>query len=455
MSKIPLINSVQPNSREIILLDAKDYPQWRSQQPALIQNQLNDFEPKEEAMQRLYNTQGEFIAVMVIGDDQDMWTLGHLAKQLPSGDYYLSDAQLSRQLALGYALGAYTFNRYKTTAVDKTLPRLAVSHEGYAEIYAMVEAIYLTRDLVNTPAEDMGPEEIAMSLKAIAEQYQAQFSEIVGEDLIKQRFESVYHVGKGSHRPPRLAMLTWGNPQHYKVSLVGKGVAFDTGGLDIKPASGMLLMHKDMGGSAHVIGLAKLLMEMKLPIYLEVFVPTVENAIGPKAYRPSDVIKMRNGTTVQINNTDAEGRVILADVLTEASSRKPDVLIDFATLTGAARVALGTEVGAYFCNDSSLAQKLFQSSESVQDPIWQLPLYHRYLKWMNSDIADLSNSSSAPFGGAITAALFLEKFVEKGTQWVHFDVMAWNTMTTAGRPKGGEAIGLRAVYDFIKSSVSH
>jgi leucyl aminopeptidase len=314
-----------------------------------------------------------------------------------------------------------------------------------------VESIYYVRDLINTPTDDMGPTELADFTVALGKQYAATVDQIIGDDLLKKGFATIHTVGRASDDAPRLLDLRWGNAAHPKVTLVGKGVCFDTGGLDIKPSSGMLLMKKDMGGAAHVLGLARMIMEAKLPIRLRVLIPAVENSISGNAYRPGDIIKSRKGLTIEIGNTDAEGRVVLADALTEAVSEKPDMLIDIATLTGAARIALGTDIAVLFTNSDEVAAAVSQHAEQQSDPIWRLPLFASYREALNSSIADINNSSSDSYAGAITAGLFLKEFVPDDIPWMHFDMMAWNLKTRPGRPQGGEAMALRALFSYLSA----
>jgi leucyl aminopeptidase len=300
----------------------------------------------------------------------------------------------------------------------------------------------------------MGPADLSSAAKKLAAEYKAKFSEIVGDDLLKQNYPAIHAVGRASTNPPRLIDITWGNKKHPKLTLVGKGVCFDTGGLDIKPAAGMLGMKKDMGGAAHVLGLASLIMHAKLPVRLRVLIPAVENVISGNAYKPGDVINTRKGLTVEIGNTDAEGRVILADALFEASSEKPELILDFATLTGAARVAMGTDISALFTNDNHLANELINLGEKLLDPIWRMPLYTPYRKLIESPIADLNNAPLSLYGGAITAALFLKEFVGNNISWAHFDIMAWNASSSSAHPEGAEAMAIRAVFEYLQHRFS-
>ncbi len=385
------------------------------------------------------------------------WTLGRLAQKLPAQKYELADdfsAEVATKLCLGWVLGQYRFTRYKRNDAD-ALPELAFPDNADQDyITAAAEATYLVRDLINTPARDMGPQHLAESAQQLASQFGADYQVIVGEDLLAANYPMVYAVGQANSQSgtqvPRLVDIHWGEPSAPKVTLVGKGVCFDTGGLNMKSAAGMKLMKKDMGGSAQVLGLARMIMQLALPVRLRVLIPAVENSIAGNATRPSDVLTSRQGTTVEIGNTDAEGRLVLADALSEASSESPDLLIDCATLTGAARVAVGAEIAALFCNDDKTAQALLQAGKQQDDPLWQLPLHAPYRKMLESKVADLNNISSTPYGGAITAALFLREFVGEQKPWIHVDFMAYNTRSRPGRPEGGDAMGMRSLFALIK-----
>lgn len=372
--------------------------------------------------------------------------LANAALVLPPGTYQLQD-KLTEAAAVNWSLAQYKFAVYKKYDVQ---PRyLIVSEDELPNVTAMAKSIFLVRDLVNKPTSDMGPKELAETVEQLAKNHNAQFRQWVGDELLHDNFPAVHAVGRASASAPRLLSLTWGNEKHPRVTLVGKGVCFDSGGLDIKPSSGMRLMKKDMGGAAHVIGLAQWIMTRGLPIRLEVLIPAVENSIGPDAFRPGDILTMRNGMTVEIDNTDAEGRLILADALVKACEEKPELVIDFATLTGAARVAVGTDMAAMFSNNDPIAERIQDLSGKIGDPVWRLPLFPAYEDLLNSNIADLANSSASPYAGAIVAGLFLQRFVAKSIPWLHFDVMAWNTSSRPGRPEGGEAMGLRTVADYL------
>jgi leucyl aminopeptidase len=386
-----------------------------------------------------------------VARDDELWALAALPGALPPGTYRLDPAPApatATRLALGWALGGYAFARYKEQkrgVADLVWP--AGADRGLVE--RLARGIGTARDLINTPTEHMGPTELAGAVETLAGRHGARCRIIAGEALLRENYPMIHAVGRASASPPALADLTWGDAAAPKVTLVGKGVCFDSGGLDLKPSSGMRLMKKDMGGAATLIGLASAVMEAKLPVRLRLLVPAVENAVSGNAFRPLDVIRTRKGMTVEIGNTDAEGRLILCDALTEADAEKPALLIDMATLTGAARTALGPELPALFSQDEALAADLLRAGEAVQDPLWRLPLWRPYRKMLKSSIADINNVSDSAFAGAITAALYLQEFVAKETCWAHIDTYAWNASNRPGRPEGGEALGLRALYSLI------
>jgi len=377
--------------------------------------------------------------------------LAAIVPKLPEGDYRL-DCDWSREqrllASIGWGLACYRFDRYKTP--KRGSPSLGLPGDIENDTRRLVAAQGLVRDLVNTPTEHMGPQELADAAAVLADEFDAGFNVIEGDDLLTQDFPAIHVVGRASSRAPRLIELNWGDEDAPLLALVGKGVCFDTGGLDLKPAAGMLLMKKDMGGAAHVLALARLVMEYRLPVRLLVLVPAVENAVSGNAYRPGDVIDTRKGLSVEIGNTDAEGRVILSDALTLASERNPDLVIDFATLTGAARIAMGPDLPPLFSNDSEVARDIQDAGDAVEDPVWTLPLYAPYKQMIESPIADLNNAAKSSFAGCITAALFLEHFVEPEIPWVHIDTFAWNQADRPGRPQGGEALGLRAVFRYLQ-----
>jgi leucyl aminopeptidase len=360
---------------------------------------------------------------------------------------YLLQPRLSRAALVNWGLAQYRFMHYKKQ--DIAARKLVVEEKDLPALLAEVDAVFLVRDLINMPTNDFAPQNMATVLANIAKETGATFQEWVGRELLENNFPAIYAVGCASGNAPRLLSLTWGDERHPRVSLIGKGVCFDSGGLDIKPALAMRLMKKDMGGAAHVIGLAQWIMKQNLPVRLQVLIPAIENSIGPDAFRPGDILTMRNGLTVEVDNTDAEGRLVLADALVKACEKKPELIIDFATLTGSARMAVGTEIAALFSNDDSLAQAIMESSLKVSDPVWRLPLFQAYESLLESSLADISNCSVSPFAGAITAALFLQRFITAPVSWIHFDIMAWNLSSKPGKPEGGEAMGLRAVAHYL------
>lgn len=389
-----------------------------------------------------------------LGDEQkpqDAFLAGKLARELPDGVYAFAgeppgNARLS---ALAWLLESYRFIRYRSA---KREPARLACPEGVdrREVLRTARAVGLVRDLVNTPAIDMGPDELEAHSADLAKRCNAAIRVVTGDTLAKE-FPLIHTVGAASPRAPRLIDISWGEPGAPKVSLIGKGVCFDTGGLDIKPSSGMAIMKKDMGGAANVLGLAAMIMETALPVRLRVLVPAVDNAISGNAFRPGDVIKSRKGLTVEIGNTDAEGRLVLADALALADDEAPDLLIDLATLTGAARVALGPDLPAFYTDDEELARSISDNGAAENDPVWRLPLWGRYEKLFESKIADLNNAGNSGFAGSITAALFLRKFVERAKSYAHFDIFAWTPDARPGRPFGGEAQAIRGLYALIRN----
>lgn len=387
------------------------------------------------------------------------WWLAGVASKLPAGDYIFDaavDAASIEAGALGWCLAHYVFDRYKKLTTTKKRRLVGLPKAACAEIKRAATAMATVRDLVNTPAEDMGPSDLQDTVEALAETYGATSETIVGDDLLENNFPAIHAVGRAAAtgREPRLIDLNWGPTDAPKLTLVGKGVCFDSGGLDIKPSAGMRTMKKDMGGAAHALALAQLIMASKLKVNLRLLISAVENSISASSYRPGDIIHTRKGLTVEIGNTDAEGRLVLCDALTLACEQSPDLLLDFATLTGAARVALGVDLPATFTNRDEVWNALENSATVTQDPLWRMPLWPGYDKDLTSPIADLSNVGGDGFAGAITAALYLQRFVEPTVSWVHIDVFAWNKKTRPGRPIGGEAQGLRAVFNAVKTYLS-
>lgn len=435
--------------RPITVIKSDSYEQWLAEQTDFIRNWLEHSGFDGKGHRLIPNQDGHLDQVLVVVEDtHSVWQLSGLAKSLPKASFYLqgSEDQLSAA-ALGWVLGQYQFTRYKNGKDHATLfidDETIVNH-----VTALAKGVVLTRDLVNTPAGDMMPEQLSSAMEALASEFQAQFSEIVGDELLKQNFPTIHMVGRASTHAPRLLELNWGDESAPKVCLVGKGVCFDSGGLDLKPAVGMRLMKKDMGGAAHVLGLAAMIMAKVLPVRLRVLIPAVENAVSGNAFRPGDIVTTRKGLTVEIDNTDAEGRLVLCDALALADDDQPDLIIDFATLTGAARIALGLEVPGFYSTDDGFAADLMACGEGEEDCVWRLPLHQPYASYMKGSISDLVNCAPSPMGGSITAALYLQQFVEK-SPWVHFDVGAWNDRPRPGRPKGGEAMGVRAVFKALE-----
>jgi leucyl aminopeptidase len=396
----------------------------------------------------LPDAKGNVVRVLAgVRDPSDPWALASLPQKLPRGRYALGKgpAAISAENAVfAWDLGSYQFTRYKR-GKRKPCDLQVDGSERVRQSLELAHAVRLVRDLVNTPAEDMGPDDLSDIAREQAERFGGEFDEWIGDDLIAQNFPAIHAVGRAATRAPRLLEINWGNPKHPRVAIVGKGVCFDSGGLDIKTAEGMRLMKKDMGGAAHAIALARLIMQRNLPIRLQMLVPAVENAIAGNAFRPGDVLRTRKGLTVEIGNTDAEGRLVLCDALAYAVESQPKMIIDFATLTGAARVALGPELPALFANDEKLAGRILAASEATADPLWRLPLWRNYRRLFDSDVADINNSGRAGFAGSIVGALFLERFVPEDLPWAHLDVYSWNDVSRPGRPLGGDAQGLRAL----------
>ncbi len=423
---------------------------WLEQQNAFSQNWIKQTNFSGQGICLIPGESGQLSQAVFVSDQPEHYfACGDLSTQLPQGQYLLScEDELKKAIAFAWAVGSYQFERYKKS--NKTLATLAINDaEVVAQALIQAEATALVRDLVNTPAADMMPEHIGEAAIALAEQFGGSVSQIIGDDLLTENYPTIHAVGRASLHKPRLIDMKWGKETDTKVTLVGKGVCFDSGGLDLKPASGMRFMKKDMGGSAHVLGLAHLIMANNLPISLRVLIPAVENAVSSNALRPGDVITTRKGLTVEIHNTDAEGRLVLCDALAEAENDSPELLIDFATLTGAMRVALGTELAGFFSTNTEIAEKITLAGEQVNDPAWRMPLHAPYKDLFSSTIADMTNCAAIPQGSAITAALYLQEFVNPETNWLHFDIMAFNTRTLSGRPVGGEAFGIRAVYEYL------
>ncbi len=449
-----LIDRARAGTVAITVIAPRDYRRWLKGQAKRTRQWLKTtgFGGEEGQHAVLPATDGKLAGVVFCQPaDGEMWSWSGLAARLPKGSYKIGgtlDRPAANRAALGWAMAGYAFTRYGKSE-RRTADLVWPADADRARVTAAIEATFFVRDLINTPAGDMGPSQLAEEARTLAQTHGAKVSVIAGDKLLSSNYPAIHAVGRAAADAPCLIDLTWGDGRAPKVTLVGKGVCFDSGGLDLKPAGYMKLMKKDMGGGAHALGLAHMIMAAGLDVRLRVLVPAVENAVAGNAYRPLDVVRTRKGLTVEIGNTDAEGRVVLSDALHEASLETPELLIDFATLTGAARVALGTELPAMFCNDDKLAAALLAKAETAGDPMWRMPLHAPYLSKLASKVADLNNVGDSPHGGAITAALFLESFVARKVKWVHLDIMGWNLATRPGRPEGGEAMGMRAVYALI------
>jgi leucyl aminopeptidase len=414
----------------------------------------NDFTAKPGKCLTLPSPDGQIAQVLFGLEDEasksrDLFRPGALPGLLPPGVYRFANSPHDTRLAaLAFALGSYRFGRYRK-AVKPNVRLVPPDGIDAADIMRMAEAASLARDLINTPPNDMGPEELASAAQSLATRFGASFNCIVGDDLVRQNFPLIHAVGMASPRAPRLIDLTWGDPAHPKVTLVGKGVCFDTGGLDLKPAGSMLIMKKDMGGAANVLALAQMVMDAKLKMRLRVLIPAVENAVAGNAFRPLDIFKSRKGPTVEIGNTDAEGRLVLADALALADEEKPDLLVDLGTLTGAARVALGPDLPPFYTNDETLAESVARCARAENDPLWRMPLWPPYDSWLDSKVADINNAPSGSFAGSITCALFLQRFVSDAKSWLHVDIYGWTPSAKPAQPEGGECQAARAIYKLL------
>lgn len=455
MSALIEAKSGDRHSVAIETIDAAHYNTARRRLTAAQRRWLADnaFEAKPGSVGLLSDANGKLVRVLVGVDANDaLGALAALPRQLPEAVYHLADEGVladRRQAALGWAFGAYEFTRYRKA--KRGPAQLAVPGDDLRALAPLIVATTQVRDLVNTPTEDMGPKHLADAIKQLGKTYKGKVREWVGDELLKANFPTIHAVGRASHRAPRLIELSWGKASHPKLVVVGKGVCFDTGGLDLKPSDGMRWMKKDMGGAAHAIALAGLIMQAKLPVQLTLLVPAVENAVAGNAMRPGEVITTRAGLTVEVDNTDAEGRLVLCDAMAYGVEQKPELIVDFATLTGAARVALGPDLPALFANADALADEVLAAGRAVDDPLWRLPLWRPYRKMLDSYIADFANAGASRHAGAITAALYLERFVPEGLPWVHLDTYAWNDADRPGRPRGGEAMGLRALFGYLQA----
>ena len=432
----------------------------------ISKNKLNNY-IKENPDQKRWIEQNTFTAdpgeLVIIPQDKDnirkvllgrtyendvysKFICSNLSKKLPGNNYYISNLDPDDILPyISWALGCY---KYDSAPISTS--KLFLPDKIYNEVSIHVESIFFTMDLINHPANRLTTEEFAKIIGEYFTNKNCKVTEIIGEDLLKHNFPLIYEVGKASSHKPRLVEIQWGKKNDPKVTLVGKGITFDTGGLDIKPSSGMLLMKKDMGGAANILGLANMIIGNKLNLNLRVLIPIAENSISSNSFRPGDILNSRSGLTVEIGNTDAEGRLILADSLTLADEGSPDLIIDMATLTGAARVAVGPEIVPFFSTSDAISNILKKVSQNVQDPVWELPFFAPYGKWLNNEISDLNNSPNTPFAGSIIAAEFLKKFITNTDNYLHFDVYSWNNGTNRYIPKGGAAQGIRAIYQLIK-----
>ena len=441
----------------LYLLTSKELPKWLEQHAGRQANWVHQsgFAASAGAVLIIPDKAGNIESVLVgQGAEKEFWSLGSLTSKLPEGVYRLSetpDDDFMALAALAWGLGSYRFDAYKQKSNERSFPSLVVPKTlNLQHLIAQLEGIFLARDLINTPANDMGPEALHEQMEALAKTHKADFKNIVGDQLLTENFPLIHAVGRAADQAPRLLDIRWGHQDHPLVTLVGKGVCFDSGGLNIKPGASMDLMKKDMGGAACVMGLAHIIMSLQLPIRLRVLVGAVENAISSAAFRPGDVLPSRKGQSVEIGNTDAEGRLVLADLLSFAEEETSDLIIDMATLTGAARVALGPEIAPFYSPSDELANALTLSSSRSQDPMWRMPLWKGYDGWLSSKVADMNNISAGPFAGSITAALFLSRFVDS-SDWIHCDVYGWNAKPRSARPVGGEGTAIRALLDLIET----
>ena len=440
------------------LVDKGSFEPWLKAQPAPRRALLaaHRFDGKTGYQYAILPGDGadRFDVVTTVKDVAQLspWCLAKLGEALPEGTYRLAEGEPGIA-AFGGLVGQHRFPRYRQPQ-DTRGPRVLLTGDpaGIEDMVRLAEATALVRDLVDTPAADMGPAELEAAARELAKEFGARIEVTAGEALAKG-YPMIAAVGGAAtaERAPRLVELDWGNAGHPRLAVIGKGVCFDSGGLDIKPAAGMRWMKKDMGGAAHALALARLVMAARLPVRLHLLIPAVENAVSGGAYRPGDILASRNGLTVEIDNTDAEGRLVLADAITRAAEEKPELILDFATLTGAARIALGPDLPALFCNDEDLARDFESAARSVTDPVWRMPLWDGYDEMLKSEVADLSNAADSPLAGAVTAALFLRRFIPEGTPWAHLDTFAWQPAAKPGRPKGGEAMGLRSTFALLES----
>jgi leucyl aminopeptidase len=456
-----LIADRAQKARPIHLVDKASFAGWLKKRPAEDRALLeaHRFDGKKGFAFALLPRGADFEVVSAVKNAGSLspWCLAKLGESLPEGTYKLAASEPGKA-ALGWLLAQHRFDAYRSKKDEpEPGPRVLITGEAarIEETVRLADATALVRDLVNTPAGDLGPAELEQVVRDEAQRWGAQVRFTSGDELTKG-YPLIAAVGRAAteQRAPRLIELEWGKPADPRVAIVGKGVCFDSGGLDLKPAAGMRLMKKDMGGAAHALALARMVMAGRLPIRLHILIPAVENAVSGGAYRPGDIVKSRQGTFVEIDNTDAEGRLILADALDRAAEDKPELIVDFATLTGAARVALGPDLPAFFASRDEIASKAEDAARDVEDPVWRMPLWEPYDEMLKSDIADVANASNSPMAGCITAALFLKRFVPDEISWAHLDTYAWRDQSKPGRPKGGDALGLRAVFSLLKSRYS-
>ncbi|MEO7815198.1 MAG: leucyl aminopeptidase family protein [Sphingomicrobium sp.] len=449
-------------ARLIHVVDKDNFSVWAKKQSPARQTMLEaiQFDAKSAFQFAILQGKkdGEFDVVTCVDKAGDLapWCLARLGQSLPAGTYRI-DAGEPGLAALGWMLSQHRFDRYKSSPAEPSGARVLLTGE-VADIESMVrlaEATAMVRDMVDTPASDMGPADLEAAVRDLAKASDAKV-EVAHGDALDTGYPMIAAVGNGASRDrsPRLIELNWGKDSAPRVAIIGKGVCFDSGGLDIKPSSGMRLMKKDMGGAAHAIALARLIIGARLPVRLHLLIPAVENSISATAFRPGDIIASRKGLNVEIDNTDAEGRLVLGDALTKAAEGDPELIVDFATLTGAARIALGPDLPAMFANDDDLAADLIAASKVAHDPLWRMPLWDDYDDMLKSDLADLANGADSPMAGSITAALFLRRFVADKTPWAHFDTFAWQPSAKPGRPKGGAALGLRAAFGMLENRYS-
>lgn len=451
---LPFFVSQSENAVPVYLLKADEFEDWCNEQEPRWRAYVTSCGFKAEKGKVLFlpGAEGAFDAVVFgQGDGSDPFVTGALPGLLPAGDYsFAGDVQELDGALLGWALGSYQFGACKSSDDTSEPKRLVVADTSDLErVSNIAEGVFLARNLINIPANEMGPEALANAAEDLAGKHNTNCTVICGGDLLTERHHMIHAVGRASEEAPRLIDFTWGRDDAPKITLVGKGVCFDSGGLNIKPGESMRLMKKDMGGAANTLGLASMIMGAKLDVRLRVLIPAVENAISSNAYRPGDVLQSRKGLTVEIGNTDAEGRLILGDALALADEEAPDLIVDLATLTGAARVAMGPEVPPFYTDDDALADDLAKASGAVSDPVWRLPLWKPYAEGLSSKVADVCHITSGGFAGSITAALFLQKFVEAAKSWVHFDIYGWNATSRPGRDVGGEAQAIRALFEFL------